>query len=86
MAIAIALLAVSALTCAYLSGLWVGMRRSYAEKLRGLGFNKTSADLYVRAADLLREVDQFDEYGRLPPETKALIANWAIDYRNGGSL
>lgn len=92
LAIVIALIAVSALVCAYIWGLYIGMSRSYDAKLRELGLNKTSATLLVRATKILRRLDRAAEFDgdrapdRLSPETRKEIAQWAVDHRIGGSL
>lgn len=88
-AIVIALIAVGALICAYLTGLSIGMRRSYTGKLHKLGLNRRTATLYVRAVRILNRLHKLSEFDgdqaadQLSPETAKEIAKWAFDYRIG---
>ncbi len=91
-AIVIALIAVGALVGSYLLGLYVGMQRNYAEKLRELGLNKRTAVLHVRATKILRDLARRAEFDgdkapdQLSHDTKTEVMKWANDYRIGGSL
>ncbi len=88
-AIVVALLAVGALVAAYLTGLAVGMHRSYTSKLHKLGLNRRTATLYVRAVRILNRLHRLSEFDgdravdELSPEAAKEIARWAVDYRIG---
>lgn len=86
-AIVIALLAVGSLVVAYLIGLAVGMRRNYSNRLRDLGLNRRSAELYASAAKILNRLAQLGDLDGvlagdvLSPETRQTVNEWLTAHR-----
>jgi hypothetical protein len=85
--IIIGLIGLGALVGAYLAGLAVGLRRNYAARLRDLGMNPKSAELYGRAVRILNRLLQLSDLDgalagdTLSPETKELVTHWLLDHK-----
>ncbi len=85
--IVLGLFVAGATTLVYLTGLTVGLRRSYTRQLRTLGLTRGSAGLYTRAAKLLNrlaaltDMDGMLAGDSLSPETRRQVTAWLDDYR-----
>ncbi len=86
-AVVLGLSVVGALVASYLVGLSVGVRRNYTGKLRNMGLNRRSGELYARAAKILNrlaavtDLDGVMAGDNLSPETKRQVEAWLADHR-----
>lgn len=70
-------------------GVTVVTKQQIRERLRALGFTENTAQLYARAAKILRRLDGLTDLDGdlaadiLTPESKKQVSEWLADYRKG---
>lgn len=86
-AIVIALLAVGSLVLAYGAGVAVGAARNYTNRLRDMGLNRRSGELYARAVKILNRLAAVNDLDgvmagdSLSPETRRQVNDWLTEHR-----